>query len=381
LIRFDARTQIIISNDLSFDVNSVLEEGNFKKILLFVDSKVADQNDVKKLIGFIKRKFILDIEKIDAVEPTTSMVNFYKSKLKSRSIDMIIGIGGGSVIDLSKAISVMLVNKGKVEDYHGTGKQIKTAIKKIMIPTTAGTGSEVTPGAVLVNRDTSFKRAISGRCISPDYAILYAKLTTTLPDEITASTGMDALAHSIESYTARNASEVTKMYSKKAFSLIFNNLPKIFKDRKNVSLREKVLLGSCLAGYAIYNSNTGACHSMAYPLGIYNNVPHSIAVGIILPKVIRMNFEKGCDIYADLYELIDNLEKIPDKNARAKEFCSILDNYRPMAFIKDSFGNYGIDESNYKFLAERGLDLTSALNNNPTEFGLSNAIKVLKMLI
>lgn len=381
MVRFDAKTQIIISNDLSFDVNSVLEEGNFKDLLLFVDSKVVDQNDVKKLIGFIKRKFILDIEKIDAVEPTTSMVNFYKSKLKSRSIDMIIGIGGGSVIDLSKALSVMLVNKGKVEDYHGTGKQIKTAIKKIMIPTTAGTGSEVTPGAVLVNRDTNFKRAISGRCISPNYAILYAKLTTALPDEITASTGMDALAHSIESYTARNANEVTKMYSKKAFSLIFNNLPKIFEDRKNVSLREKVLLGSCLAGYAIYNSNTGACHSMAYPLGIYNNVPHSIAVGLILPKVIRMNFEKGCDLYADLYELIDNLEKIPDKNTRAKEFCSILDNYRPMAFIKDSFGSYGINDNNFKFLAERGLDLTSALNNNPTEFGLSNAIKVLKILI
>jgi len=381
LIRFDAKTQIIISDDLLSDVNSILEEENSKNILLFIDSKVSEQDDIKRLIEILKKKFLLKTEIVNSMEPTTGMVNLYKSKLISKSIDMIIGIGGGSVIDLSKAVSVMLVNEGKVEDYHGTGKYIKTAIKKIMIPTTAGTGSEVTPGAVLVNKDTNFKRAIAGRCISPDYAILYAKLTTTLPDKITASTGMDALAHSIESYTAKNANKVTRMYSKRAFSLIFNNLPKIFKDRKNIGLREKVLLGSCLAGYAIYNSNTGACHSMAYPLGIYNNVPHSVAVGCILPKVIRINFEKGCDLYAGLYDLIDGLKKIPGQNAKAKRFCSIMEDYYPMVFINDCFGNYGINKSNYKFLAERGMDLTSALNNNPAEFSLSDATKVLKMLV
>ena len=294
---------------------------------------------------------------------------------------MIIGIGGGSIIDLAKALSAMLINEGKVEDYHGTGKPIKAAIKKIMIPTTAGTGSEVTPGAVLMNKDTKFKRAISGRCMSPDYAVLYAELTTTLPDEIIASTGMDALAHSIESYTSKNANEITKMYSKRAFSLIFNNLSKIFRDKENIDLREKVQLGSCLAGYAIYNSNTGACHSMAYPLGIYNDIPHSIAVGCILPKVIRVNFEKGCHLYADLYDLIEDKEKITNKSKKAERFCSVLKNYYPMNYIDNSFRNYGINENNYRFLAERGLDLIPALSNNPTDFNLSDAIKVLRMLI
>ncbi len=381
MIRFDSKTQIVISDNLANDVWMLLQEERSKNVALVVDSNVAEQQDIKEITNFLENKINLLVYKIKSTEPTTDMVNEYTTNLRMKDIDIFIGIGGGSIIDLTKALSVMVVNEGKVEDYHGTGKTIASRIKKIMIPTTAGTGSEVTCGAVLVNTTTKFKRAINGGYVIPDYAVLNAKLTLTMPDSVIASTGIDALGHAIESYTAKCANDITRMYSKKAFALVYNNLSKIFEDKQNIVLRQNVLLGSCLAGYAIYNSDTGACHSMAYPLGIYNDIPHGVAVAYILPHVIRINVERGCSLYADLYDLMDGIEKVDNLEEKAKRFCVCLENYKTLSFIDKNFKDYGINESNYEFLAERGLDLTSALNNNPVEFGLEDAKRVLRELL
>ncbi len=381
MIRFNSKTQIVISDNLANDVWMLLQEERSKNVALVVDSNVAEQQDIKEITNFLENKINLIVYKIKATEPTTDMVNEYTTNLRMKDIDIFIGIGGGSIIDLTKALSVMVVNEGKVEDYHGTGKTIASRIKKIMIPTTAGTGSEVTCGAVLVNTTTKFKRAINGGYVTPDYAVLNAKLTLTMPDSVIASTGIDALGHAIESYTAKCANDITRMYSKMAFALVYNNLSKIFEDKQNIVLRQNVLLGSCLAGYAIYNSDTGACHSMAYPLGIYNDIPHGVAVAYILPHVIRINVERGCSLYADLYDLMDDVEKMDNLEEKIKRFCACLENYKTLSFIDKNFKDYGINENNYEFLAERGLDLTSALNNNPVEFGLEDANRVLRELL
>ncbi len=381
MIRFDSKTQIVISDNLANDVWMLLREERSKNVALIVDSNVAEQQDIKEITNFLENKINLLVYKIKSTEPTTDMVNEYTTDLRMKDIDMFIGIGGGSIIDLTKALSVMVVNEGKVEDYHGAGKPIASRIKKIMIPTTAGTGSEVTCGAVLVNTTTKFKRAISGGYVTPDYAVLNAKLTLTMPVSVIASTGIDALGHAIESYTAKCANDSTRMYSKKAFALVYNNLSKIFEDKQNIVLRQNVLLGSCLAGYAIYNSDTGACHSMAYPLGIYKDIPHGVAVAYILPHVIGVNVERGCSLYTDLYDLMDDVEKVDNLEEKAKRFCVCLENYKTLSFIDKNFKDYGINESNYEFLAERGLDLTSALSNNPVEFGLEDAKRVLRELL
>ena len=381
MIRFNSKTQIVISDNLANDVWMLLQEERSKNVALVVDSNVAEQQDIKEITNFLENKINLIVYKIKATEPTTDMVNEYTTNLRMKDSDIFIGIGGGSIIDLTKALSVMVVNEGKVEDYHGTGKTIASRIKKIMIPTTAGTGSEVTCGAVLVNTTTKFKRAINGGYVTPDYAVLNAKLTLTMPDSVIASTGIDALGHAIESYTAKCANDITRMYSKMAFALVYNNLSKIFEDKQNIVLRQNVLLGSCLAGYAIYNSDTGACHSMAYPLGIYNDIPHGVAVAYILPHVIRINVERGCSLYADLYDLMDDVEKMDNLEEKIKRFCACLENYKTLSFIDKNFKDYGINENNYEFLAERGLDLTSALNNNPVDFGLEDAKRVLRELL
>ena len=381
MMRFNSKTQIIVSENLTSDVWDILKEEKSSGVGLIVDSNIWGHQEVKDLSRFLETKLSLYTLKIDSKEPTTDMVNDYSADLSGKDMDMFIGIGGGSIIDLTKALSVMVVNAGKVEDYHGTNRPITSGIKKIMIPTTAGTGSEVTPGAVLVNTHTKYKRAIGGKYVTPDYAILNGKLSLSMPDSITVSTGMDALAHAIESYTAKCANVITRMFSKQAFYLVYNNLPKVLYDKTNIELRQNVLLGSCLAGYAISNSNTGACHSMAYPLGIYNNIPHGVAVAYILPHVIRINLDKGCNLYGDLYDMIEEVEKPDNQKEKANEFCKAIENYYPLSLMDKSIKDYGVNIGDYEFLAERGLDLTPALSNNPVEFGLQESKEVLRKIL
>lgn len=380
MVRFDAGAQVIVSGTLTEDVHLLLKESESENVYLVVDSKVAGHSDVRGLVDFLDGSYKSGVLAVESAEPTTDMVNEYSGAVRGKGIDMFIGIGGGSVIDLTKALSVMAVNEGRVEDYHGTGKPFSTGIKKIMIPTTAGTGSEVTPGAVLLNAKTKFKRSIGGKFVAPDYALLYAPLTLAMPEEVAASTGMDALGHAIESYTAKSANDITRMYSKEAFRLVYNNLPKVLESPGDLSLREKVLLGSCLAGFAIYNSNTGACHSMSYALGIYNGVPHGVAVSLLLPKVVGINVEKGCTLYGGLYELVEGRKGVKDAKEASEEFCALLEKYGPLSRVGKKLTDYGVDEGNYAFLAERGLDLTPALSNNPVEFGLEDSKRALAEL-
>jgi alcohol dehydrogenase len=188
---------------------------------------------------------------------------------------------------------------------------------------------------------------------------------------------MDALAHAIESYTARNANPISRMYSKEAFSLVFKNLDRIFDHPNDLSIRNNILLGSCLAGFAIYNSNTGACHALAYPLGIYHQIPHGVAVGQLITKVVEINIAKGCLDYADLFDLIEAPYKSElvgkvERDKKARSFGAVLKTYKPLQYLK-RFEEYGLRHQDIPFLAERGLDLAPALSNNPVDFVIEDA--------
>ncbi|MCX5677962.1 MAG: iron-containing alcohol dehydrogenase [Candidatus Omnitrophica bacterium] len=378
MIKFESTTKLILSDNLASDIGAIVRDEMPKNITVILDANIAGQESVVKMLEAIETIAAVKAVTVKSAEPTTDMVNEYAGKLRKVKTGLYIGIGGGSVLDLTKALSVMTVNAGKVEEYHGTGKIFTSGVKKMMVPTTAGTGSEVTGGAVLVNERTKFKRGIGGKYVIPDYAILDASLTATMPDSITASTGMDAIGHAVESYTARCANDITRIYSKEAFRLVYNNLPKVLNDRQNMDLRRKVLLGSTLAGIAIANSNTGACHSISYAMGLYHNIPHGLAVAYLLPAVVKINMEKGCNLYADLYDLIDVADKGLSIRMKAERFSSDLSVYGPLSCLTKKFSDYGVTEKNRGFIAKRGLDLTPALSNNPVEFGLEEALRVLR---
>jgi alcohol dehydrogenase len=381
MVGFTCLTDIILSDNLESTVLEVIKKEISKTIGIIADKNISSLSEVRDLFKALDKRFQLFMRILEISEPTTELVDDNAQYFRNKDIELFIGIGGGSTIDLTKAVSAMMVNPGLTSEYHSAGIPIEKAVKKIAVPTTAGTGSEVTPGAVLQDKSTMVKRALTGRCIAPEYAILNANLTLSLPEMVVASTGMDALAHAIESYTAKNANGISRMYSKEAFRLVFNNLNRVFEDKNNLELREKILLGSCLAGFAIFNSNTGACHSMAYPMGIYQHVPHGVAVGLMLDEVVRINLEKGCLMYADLLPLIDGNGMSGNPRDSATRFSEVLASYEATAHIGKSLGDYGVDLDNYEFLAERGLDLKTALDNNPVDFSLDDAKSVLKHLI
>lgn len=382
MITFISRTKVIVSRELETYVTQILQEEKCKSIGFIADKNVAGVKEVKSLISSLEKNFTVYKQVLNIYEPTVEFVDEVTEYFRKHVPEIIIGIGGGSSLDLTKAVSAMITNTGKTEEYHGTGKELKPGIKKIMIPTTAGTGSEVTSGAVLINKKINFKRGLSGKYTTPDYALLDVELTMSMPPLVAAYTGMDALAHAIESFTAKNSNVITKMFSKEAFRLIFNNLREQFRQPKNIDVRENILIGSCLAGFAILNSNTGACHSMAYPLGIYNNVPHGLATALIMPEVMKVNIEKGCYLYSDLLALVDGSELRNSPKADSERLLELLKTVVPEGIMPKKIPDeYKVSEDNYGFLAERGLDLTSALSNNPVVFNLEDAKRVLKRLI
>lgn len=377
MIKFQSKARIFISDELCPPIIEILTQEGAKSVLAVIDSNIAQHEEVQLLHGTLSEGYSLVWEKMIAKEPTTDMVNDFTEKYRSNSFDMVIAVGGGSILDFTKVVSAMLVNPGKVEDYHGTGKQLPRAIKKIMVPTTAGTGSEATAAGVLINTHTHFKRGVVGPHVTPDYAVLNAKLIMKMPDHILASTGMDAMAHAVESYAAVNANVITRMYAKQAFSLIVNSLKKIFSDRSNYKNYEDLMLGSCLAGYAITNSNTGAAHGMSYALGIYKGVPHGVGVGTLLPHVLQINMEKGCSIYG---ELLDCIEEIKDtsgtKEEKTKMFVEYIQNYEPLKKIP-ALRTYNIAKEEINFLADKGFDFAVAFKGNPVDFTVEDSIKSL----
>lgn len=382
MLKFSSKAQIIVADDFTVTVPELCKEEKAGRVVLLIDHFLEADPLVAALLRALQAQGVVaEPHYIRAVEPTTDLVDSVTATLRGRPFDLMIGIGGGSVMDLAKAVSVMVLHEGSVTDYHGTGRPTVRGLKKIMIPTTAGTGSEVTPGAVLVNPKTAFKRALGGPWVCPDYAVLDARLTLSLPEAVTASTGMDALAHAVESYTARCANEVTRMYSRQAFALVANHLSQVIAEPGNLDPRRQVLLGSCLAGYAIFNANTGACHAMAYPMGIYHHIPHGVGVALGLPKVVAINVEKGCELYADLLPLVAGARPTGDRGADAREFSRWLTAFPPLARLDPKLTRYGVGEAQVDFLAERGLDLASALGNNPVEFTKTDAVRVLKQLV
>lgn len=258
--------------------------------------------------------------------PTTDNVEDAYKVYCENNCDMIIGFGGGSSIDLAKALGVRVVKpKKSLSKLKGVLKVRKKLPTLVAIPTTAGTGSETTLASVIVDSQTRHKYAINDFCLIPKYAILDANLILNLPKQITATTGMDALTHAIEAYIGNSCTKQTKLYALQAVKLIFENLLECYNNPHNFQARENMLNASYKAGLAFTKSYVGYVHAIAHSLGGKYNTAHGFANAIILPCVLR---KYGKKIYKKLWELgrYANLfdEKTP-KEVGAKIFIEKIE--------------------------------------------------------
>jgi alcohol dehydrogenase len=234
--------------------------------------------------------------------PTTREVAQCLDVARTVRPQLIIGLGGGSSMDTAKGCNFVLTNGGRMEDYWGVGKATKPMLPLIAVPTTAGTGSECQSFALIADEKTHQKMACGDPKAAPRVAILDPLLTLTQPRQVAACTGIDAVAHAVETAVTRKRNELSWLYSREAFRLMTGSFDCVFQQPDNLEARAAMQLGAAYAGTAIENSMLGAAHSAANPLTAHFNIIHGQAVGMMLPHVMRFNAQQpeAAAIYADL---------------------------------------------------------------------------------
>jgi alcohol dehydrogenase len=312
-------------------------------------------------------------------EPTLDSVERLHQKLENRNFDMLIGIGGGSTLDVTKLLSVMLTNRMPLQAMVGVDKIEAPGIPTLLVPTTAGTGSEATPNAIIAQEDLGLKTGVVSRYLLPSLAILDPHMTVGLPPALTASTGMDAFIHSLESYTGRMANPLSDAFAMRSISLILKSLTKAFLDGTDVGARYDMLIGSTLGGMALSCSGTAAVHALSYPLGAKYRIPHGVANSMLLLPVLKYNLGFISDRMADIYDLIAG-DKILDfdpglsTDGKVEAVLDYLQGLLRELRIPARLRDFGVKASDLDTISEAALRVQRLIQNNPKEIGFG-AIK------
>ncbi|NLI81302.1 MAG: iron-containing alcohol dehydrogenase [Deltaproteobacteria bacterium] len=321
--------------------------------------------------------------RFDRVEPDPryEIVNEALQRLKSEQWDLVIGIGGGSSIDIAKVVAVLALNDAPVTSYFGVDLIPKPGLKTILIPTTAGTGSEVTPIAILSDHHDKLKKGVVSPYLLPGCALLDPELTLGLPAHVTAATGMDALIHAIEAYTSKNATSFTDHLAVRAMELIHGNIRTACADGSNIDARGKMLEGSLLAGMAFANAGVTAVHAFAYPIGAEFHIPHGIANTIMLLPVMEFNLMGNLKKFGDIARIFgQNTEGVSERKAAQLSVEAVRELTEDLN-VPRSLRDYGVREEHVPDLAEGVMKVTRLLVNNPRVLGLEDAKSIYRRVL
>lgn len=291
---------------------------------------------------------------------------------RMHEVDMIIGLGGGSSMDVAKLIAVLAPGTQAISQIYGIGNVTGTRLPLVQIPTTAGTGSEVTNIAIVTTGETT-KMGVVAPQLYADLAILDAELTLGLPPLVTAATGIDAMVHAIEAYTSKQKKNpLSDSMARQALGMLSANLTKACEDGRNLAARQAMLLGACLAGQAFSNAPVAAVHALAYPIGGIFHVPHGLSNALVLPHVLRFNMESAAPLYAELAAIVAPHVAGTDE-ARAEALVVAMQHIATMTGIETTLQQVGISESDLDRLADDAMLQTRLLGNNPRELSRADA--------
>ena len=299
--QFQTPTKIISGIGSTAEIIKELNDLHAKKVLLITDPGLVQAGVAQQVVEMLKQAAV-EVEIFDAVEPDPSIQVATKAAEMAKNVkaNVLIALGGGSAIDTAKSAALLVTNGGYLKDYAGVNKVIKPILPLIAVPTTAGTGSEVTIFAVMSDPEKQEKFTISGALIAPAVAVLDPLLTLKLPPSVTAFTGMDALTHAIEAFTSSIAQPATDALALSAIKLILKHLPVAVGRGDNIMARDGMLQASLLAGIAFNNAFLGLAHAIASPLGGHFHVPHGLANAVMLPYVMEYNLPTAVRRYAEI---------------------------------------------------------------------------------
>ena len=289
--------------------------------------------------------------------------------------DGVIGLGGGSSMDVAKVVAALLGGPQPLSDMYGVDQVNQDRMPLILVPTTAGTGSEVTPVAVITTGETT-KAGVSSRRLLPDLAVLDVELTMNLPSRITAMTGIDAMVHAIEAYTSKHKKNpVSDMLAKEALRLLAGALPKVLADGSNQDARRDMLLGAHLAGQAFANAPVAAVHALAYPLGGHFHIPHGLSNSLVLVPVLRFNTSEAQALYAELADCV--LPGVQgDQATRCELFISELAALIRLSGLPTNLADADVPEAALSTLASDAMLQQRLLVNNPRTVTETDALAI-----
>ena len=377
IFSFTGAKKIVFGNGSILTLASHIKEHHAQNPLVVIDKNLAKTGLQEKIASILVSegiKFTV-YDKVDP-EPRIELADEGAALAVKNKCDMVIGIGGGSAMDVAKAIAVIATNKGVATDYLGLNKVPKAGLPKIMIPTTAGTGSEVTFTAVFVRKNLKKKEGMNSPYLYPELALLDPELTLSLPPAPTAQTGLDALCHAIESYTSINSSPMSEIFSLEAISLIAENLRTCVHDGKNIAARERMLLGSLYAGIGLANAGVTAVHSLSYPLGGKFGVSHGLANTILLAPVMAFNLPGALEKFADVADAMGECtDGLPVREA-AYLAVDAVESLIEDCGIDASIRDFGVKEKDFPALADVAVTVARPLENNPRKMTKEDMIAI-----
>lgn len=312
-------------------------------------------------------------------EPTVTDFKNILMKAQTFQADSVIGVGGGSVLDITKLVATLFYGKQQVEDCFGIGFIKEKGLWFACMPTTAGTGSEVSPNAILLDERDKLKKGIVSPFLMADVAYADPKLTLTVPAKVTADTGMDALTHCIEAYTNKFAHPMVDMYALKGIELLAKNLLRAVKDGSDLEAREACALGSLYGGLCLGPVNTAAVHALSYPLGGEYHIPHGLSNAILLPSVMKFNRPANPKKYAEVAVAMGApVGKNDDETAQ--NGVDFIYQLSEAVGIPSKLTDIGIPQEAVPHLAKAAMEVQRLLKNNPREVTEQDAINIYNSL-
>jgi alcohol dehydrogenase len=357
---FDLHTQIVYGSKINEQLPEIITQLGIKHPIIVTDKGVREAGLIEGFLSRLK-EIRLPYEIFDEVEPNPKDYNVDRGveQIIKSGCDGIITIGGGSPMDCAKAMAAVATLGGHTREYVGKGKIQQDVPPIIAVPTTAGTGSEVTFGAVITESERKFKFTIKGTSLAPKVALIDPGLTVSMPSDLTAATGMDALTHAIEAYTAKNANFLSDAFALSSIELIWQNLPEAYIQGVNIEARTGMLIGSLMAGIAFVHSDVGAVHCVAEALGGMYDIPHGICNAVMLPTIMKFNLPFCTERYARIATIM-GIDWQDTAHGAQLAVEAVSEMARTVGLPK--FSSFGVDPKDFEELA-----LNSAENgSNPS---------------
>jgi alcohol dehydrogenase len=375
---FETVKQIIAACGSRHQMSAHASRLGIRHMLLVTDAGIIRNNLHLDTLASLQQANI-QVTLYDQVlaDPAEDIVLQAVTLAKNQGIDGVIGFGGGSSMDVAKLIAI-LANPSQqqtLSDIYGIGNIIGKRLPLIQVPTTAGTGSEVTCVAIVTTGETT-KMGVVSPVLYADIAVLDAELTTGLPAHVTAATGIDAMVHAIEAFTSQHKKNpYSDMLAKQALTLLDKNLQTAVHDGQNLTARQNMLLGAMLAGQAFANAPVAAVHALAYPLGGHFHISHGLSNALVLCEIMRFNLSHASAMYAELFQTLQ-ADAVGDTHSLALQLIKRLEQHIVDSGLPTSLRQLNIDEKHLLRLAQDAMLQTRLLMNNPREMTEADSLAI-----